>query len=253
MNTASTIIVIPAFNEERRLLPRAFIEAVDSCDGIDFLLVDDGSVDHTKQVISDLCAQNPKRLHSLFLAQNGGKAEAIRQGFKVAFAKSYAYIGYWDADLATPLAAIPDLLGEFAASDRIAAVLGSRVKLLGRDISRSRYRHYLGRLFATLVSITLNLGVYDTQCGAKIFKNSPLLQKAFASPFISRWIFDVEILTRLKLLGLPLAATVVEYPLKAWHDIRGSKVSFDAYLRAIGELAHIFFLLRWRRPARQNP
>jgi dolichyl-phosphate beta-glucosyltransferase len=130
------------------------------------------------------------------------------------------------------------------------AVLGSRVALLGRSIRRTHRRHYLGRVFATAASIVLDLVVYDTQCGAKLFRNSPAVREAFAAPFQSRWVFDVELLARLKRLhergGLPdLKRSVAEHPLQAWCDVAGSKLSARDVLGAGFELARIYN--RYRR------
>ena len=69
-------------------------------------------------------------------------------------------------------------------------VFGARVALLGRQINRLPSRHYLGRIFATLASTVLSLRIYDTQCGAKIFRNSATFRSAIAEPFDSPWIFD---------------------------------------------------------------
>src|SRR5262249_59105570 len=106
--------------------------------------------------------------------------------------------------------------------------LGSRVKLLGRTIDRRIGRHYRGRIFATLASLVLDLPVYDTQCGAKLFRTSAILAAALSRPFRSRWSFDVELLQRLVLGfgGVPALAVreIVEEPLAVWRDVPGSKL-----------------------------
>ncbi len=123
--------------------------------------------------------------------------------------------------------------------------MGSRVKLLGKRIERRPLRHYLGRVFATAVSLALSLHVYNTQCGAKLFRVSASLNELFAEPFRSRWIFDVEIIARLvknrrgKKLPQP-QEVVYEMPLTEWRDIRGSKVKPYDFVKAIIELARIY-------------
>ena len=97
------------------------------------------------------------------------------------------------------------------------AIIGSRIFRLGSSIKRSYLRHVLGRLFATVTGFLLKLGTYDSQCGAKVFRKH-VLETAFGEGFISRWIFDIEILIRLK------GFKVIECPLTRWVDIKGSKV-----------------------------
>jgi hypothetical protein len=124
-----------------------------------------------------------------------------------------------------------------------AVVLGSRVALLGADIHRTASRHYLGRVFASVASLVLDARVYDTQCGAKLFRRSPALEAALAVPFLSRWAFDVELLGRLLAgaPGVPGVATseVVEVPLRTWRDVPGSKLAPSAMVGALADLARI--------------
>ena len=101
-------------------------------------------------------------------------------------------MGFWDADLATPLAAVDEFAATLAERPTIEMVFGARVALLGRHINRLPSRHYLGRIFATLASTVLSLRIYDTQCGAKIFRNSAAFRRVMAEPFESPWIFDGE-------------------------------------------------------------
>ena len=78
----------------------------------------------------------------------------------------------------------------------LVGVFGSRIRRLGAAITRDPLRHYFGRVFATLASMVLDLAVYDTQCGAKLFRVNDDLRRAFGHVSL-RWIFDVELLARI--------------------------------------------------------
>jgi dolichyl-phosphate beta-glucosyltransferase len=236
-----TTVVVPCYNEERRLPEGEFVAFARHQDQIGLLFVDDGSTDGTATLLERLTSQAPAGLSTLSLARNSGKAEAVRQGIvHVLDHGDVAYTGYWDADLATPLDAIGRFANRLAADDDLLLVMGSRVKLLGRHVHRSEVRHYLGRVFATAASFTLGLAVYDTQCGAKLFRVNPATRSIFRDPFISRWIFDVELLARLARRlaaeGRRVEQAVYEYPLEEWKDVGGSKVKPTDYLLAVREL-----------------
>jgi hypothetical protein len=154
------------------------------------------------------------------------------------------YAGYWDADLATPLGAIPCFVELLDERPDLEMVFGSRVKLLGRVIERSALRHYPGRVLATLSSLALGLAVYDTQCGAKLFRASPEIGALFAEPFTANWMFDVELLARLirARRGTDRAQpeqVIHEFALQEWRDVAGSKVRPWDFFRAIVEIARI--------------
>lgn len=209
------------------------------------LFVDDGSKDGTRRLVTEFAAQHPQQISVLPLDRNGGKAEAVRRGLLEAIAQGATIVGYLDADLATPPAEMQRLIE--AVEGGAAVAMGSRVSLLGRQIERSAARHYLGRVFATGASLTLGLRVYDTQCGAKAFAVNPTLKAALAEPFQSRWVFDVELIDRLLRApfgGAPLSGDqFVEVPLRAWRDVKGSKLGPTAMARAATDLLGI----AWRR------
>jgi len=104
-------------------------------------------------------------------------------------------VWFWDAYLATPLSTIPEFIGKFQSSRELVAVCSSRISRLGANIHRSVFRHYFGRVFAMVASNILNILIYDTQCGAKLFRTEHA-ELIFYEHFISRWVFDVELFAR---------------------------------------------------------
>ena len=231
-----TIIVVPCFNEARRLDTRAFSQFRANGHWVEFLFVNDGSTDSTLDTLTQARCLSPDTIRVRDQQPNRGKAEAVRAGLLDALSSDADYVGYWDADLATPLAALPKFLDVLDQDGGVDVVLGARVKLLGRTIERHTWRHYLGRVFATLVSELLRLAVYDTQCGAKVFRASNELRRVLAEPFRTAWLFDVEILARLIAADprgtAAVAKRLYELPLDEWRDVPGSKLTRAAYARA---------------------
>jgi dolichyl-phosphate beta-glucosyltransferase len=236
------VVVVPCFNEAERLRLEAFRESLAAEPALSYVLVNDGSADRTRAVLDGFAAERPERVRVLHLERNAGKAEAVRQGVLAAAASGARLVGYWDADLATPLTAIPQFVAAFADPD-VALVLGSRVPLLGRRIRRTPRRHYIGRVFATAASYLLDLAVYDTQCGAKLMRATPALLQVFARPFELRWYFDVELLARLMGMQargeIDVARQCVELPLEVWEDTSGSKVGLRQVPQILGELIRL--------------
>ncbi|MCA9030063.1 MAG: glycosyltransferase family 2 protein [Planctomycetaceae bacterium] len=248
----SSLIIIPCYNEQERLQSETFLEFTRQHPHIQMLFVNDGSTDNTLTVLHGLAASAPQSIDVCDLPQNGGKAEAVRQGMLAALTTSADTIGFLDADLATPLDAIPTFLDVLNRRPDIDIVLGSRLSLLGRRIQRQPKRRLLGRLFATVASHVLWTPICDTQCGAKLFRNTPLLRDVLSQPFLARWIFDVELLSRLKQQRQssqqsPLADVIFEQPLDEWFEIPGSKLKATDFLKAPWELLQIYsrYLSPW--------
>jgi len=246
-------VVVPFYNEAHRLRAEPFFQFLADQGplhrAVRFLFVNDGSTDNTLALLESMRQRAaelgcPDRIAVLDRQPNRGKAEAIRNGMMAAIAPQQdpcEYTGFWDADLATPLSAIPQLLAQLQAAPNLHMIFGSRVRLLGRDIRRKPARHYLGRIFATAASHTLSLPIYDTQCGAKLFKATPDLARVLAEPFLTRWIFDVEIVARfLQLRGRDFCfASIYEFPLDAWEDVGGSKLRPFDFFRAAFDIFRI--------------
>lgn len=210
------LLIVPCYNEEQRLDIKAFQEYANE---YYFLFVNDGSTDGTVEMLEKYTTD---RIFLLDLKKNQGKAEAVRQGFLHAktlpIYDRIDWVGFWDADLATPLSEIENFF-KFRSnfSPNADVIIGSRVKRKGSTVTRELKRHLLGRFFATVVDNMFHLGCYDTQCGAKLFKKE--LIPLFANePYISSWAFDVELLLRIK------DQKITEYPLVNWQDVAGSKL-----------------------------
>lgn len=240
-------VVVPCYNEATRFHAGAFEQFLASpqSNNIQLLFVNDGSRDNTLAVLKAFRQRFPDRTSVLDQQPNRGKAEAVRNGMLQVIAAGQSQVtGFWDADLATPLAQISDFLQLLDTQPELDMVFGARVRLLGRAIHRQPLRHYLGRCFATVVSILLKMPIYDTQCGAKLFRVTPELQQVLSERFYSRWIFDVEILARFISLyqgdHARLAKEIYEFSLPEWTDVAGSKVKGGDFIRAFGELAAIY-------------
>lgn len=230
------LLIVPCFNEASRIDLDSFEAGKEDSSKynleLHFLFVDDGSVDQTPHLLSEYC-KSKEGFYFHRHEVNQGKGNAIQKAYQNLHRnlnfKSYEWIGYWDADLATPLSELKQMINylAFFPAKNISAVWGSRISRLGSQIKRQLHRHYLGRIFVTIVSNVLNVKAYDSQCGAKIFKKE-CADIAFKEPFISRWIFDVEILLRIK------EDCVIEYPLLQWEDIPGSKVKVFKEIFRVG-------------------
>lgn len=229
--TSPVIVVIPCFNEAARM-DEAEVRVLLEPDDTTVLFVDDGSTDATATVLDEICQRMPKgRAKLTVLPRNGGKAEAVRQGLSQAlFELGGEIVGYLDADFSTPASEMHHLRAELERTGADVA-LGSRVARLGSRIERTPSRHYLGRVYATVASVVLDLAVYDTQCGAKLFRDTPALREAVSSPFRSRWSFDVELLGRLMSRGLG-PDRMIEVPLRTWVDVPGSKLKLGGAVKA---------------------
>ena len=216
-------IVIPCYNESKRL-PLKIFETYIGDNEINFCFVDDGSNDSTYQILLSLHEKFSDKVQVIKNNPNLGKAESVRKGINSSLKwKEFDYLGFFDADLSTPLDEINHIMQYFGVNRKFKFALGSRWNRLGSRIERNPIRHYLSRIFATLVSTVLNLPVYDSQCGAKIMY-AEIADKIFKEPFISKWLFDIELLARVQIYFSP--DILVEVPLNNWKDLGKTKIKF---------------------------
>ena len=223
-----TLLVIPSYKDSLRLGPFLRDLAFTLPDHFSILISEDGSgpeevrrikalVSEARQELTHRARGGPEILAPLIHNPNSGKGGAVFRGWREG--AGYGLLAFADADGAVSAREILRAEQHMrSSSPSIDALFGSRVKMLGRTIHRSRIRHYSGRVFATLVSVVGRVPAYDTQCGLKI-----LTAAAFKkiNPHVQSvgFAFDVELL----LLLLKTGQRVVEFPVD-WEDIAASKV-----------------------------
>lgn len=234
-------IIIPFYNEASRFPVDEFLEFLQKDPETSFCLVNDGSTDETGSMLESLREKYPDRILMTTLPENKGKAGAVQAGMISALQHfTCRYFGYFDADLSTRLDESFRLRSRLQEKPTLEFAFGSRVAILGVRIERKLYRHLIGRIIATFISGILHLMVYDTQCGAKLF-TQPMAAHVFEKPFITRWLFDVEILARI--IGMygrdGIEEVVVEVPVSSWIDKGGSKVNWTYGFRILYDLMRI--------------
>lgn len=231
VHTYSLIIVVPCYNEENRLPFKAFKSFINLHNNILVCFVNDGSSDNTIGTLTKLKNECINPIEVVNLQKNKGKAAAVREGITYCN-NNYKCdkIGYLDADLSTSLDEY--LQHSSKVNSETVFVFGSRIEKADNNIQRKKYRFIIGRFIAFLIARQLQINVYDTQCGCKIF-NQSITPAIFNEKFISKWLFDVEIFHRLILLlgKETILKRIKEVPLKKWTDTEDSRVSFTYFFK----------------------
>ncbi|PCI00104.1 MAG: glycosyl transferase family 2 [Flavobacteriaceae bacterium] len=225
------ILVIPCFNEAKRLQDELFISFLTVHPSIKICFVNDGSLDCTLLVLLSLRRQFPSQVKIVNQTINKGKANTVRNGILTCYKEEqFEQIAFLDADLSTSLDECYTL--SKLQNHRRLLVFGSRKNVSTNHIIRKKYRFVIGRIIARLISSQLQLNIYDTQCGCKIMDRSIVLA-LFEEEFMSRWLFDVEIFHRFKNLYNPaqVALHFKEVTLNSWEDTEDSRVPFSYALK----------------------
>lgn len=230
-------VVVPAYNEERRLPPTlqriaAHLKQVPG--PTEIIVVDDGSRDATASTIDQISALIPPNVQLRLLRheRNLGKGAAVRDGCLAARGQ---YVLFTDADLATPIEEASKL---YAALDEgYDVAIGCRLHPTGEDQRDSQplYRRALGHLYHFLVGLLVLRGIPDTQCGFKAFT----LQAAhilFRAQHLNSIVFDTEVL----FLAQRHRFRVAQIPV-SWSNVGGSRmrVTLGHALRVFGDLISI--------------
>ncbi len=225
------VIIVPCFNEESRLPVEAFRIFLSNASEVSICFVNDASTDGTLSVIEQLKVEFPDKVDFLDNTKNLGKSGSISRGVAYCLEQKKApHLAYLDADLATSLEECSSYLSYFEKGKKF--VFASRILKIGSVVERKFSRFLFGRIIATFISGILDIKVYDTQCGCKLFTEE-IVRIAFNQPFTSRWLFDVEIFSRiLNHYGKEKALTFMEeVPVKSWIDQGESKVKVSYFFR----------------------
>lgn len=224
-------VVFPAYNEAARINLEHYSNFSKQHPDCLVIMVDDGSTDSSRQLLAKL-EQETSTIKVLLLDKNVGKAEAIRQGFN--FAKDYklSFLGFADSDEATPFSELSRVIGHCKGLKNFF-LIASRVKEKSSQIKRRKLRLIASFFFKFIVTKSTGVMVEDPQCGCK-FMSIEIANDLFDRPFISRWLFDVELLFRFKKLKINKDENynVENIRLKEWTDIPNGKLKLKDFLIA---------------------
>ncbi len=238
-NNFDVVIIIPCYNEANRFKSNEF-ETFLSCNPkVCINYINDGSIDSTDKILEALQARFPSQVKIISRTKNRGKGFSVREGVReVLTHENTQKIAFIDADLSVSLEECMSL--SQTMTDKVQFVFGSRKNNQDNAIERKMYRFVIGRIIAKVISSMLRISVYDTQCGCKIFTRD-IAKLTFEAPFISKWLFDVEIFYRLiaHFGRTQTIAMIKESPVKEWIDTQDSRVSFFYAFRVWIDLLNI--------------
>lgn len=227
-------IVIPAFNEEFRILGTlGKIHKYFSNKGFDFeiIVVDDGSTDNTVKVIEGFKERLSPDRHTIKIIKNGknkGKGYSVRKGVLSAKGR---YVLFSDADLSTPIEEFEKLF-KYLQNGYNISIASRELKGSNIKIRQCRIREYMGKTFNFIIRKVTKLDFMDTQCGFKCFDRDSI-EKVFPNLKINDFSFDIEILYLASKLGLKIKEVPVTWENSAVSKVNPIKDSVKMFLNLI--------------------
>lgn len=218
-------IIIPCYNEEKRLNVSAFQDFLNTEKNYHLCFVNDGSNDNTLSILKELQSNQKEKVSVVNMRKNSGKASAVRHGARYLYSrKGIEYLGFIDADLSTNFKDFKALVRTLKKNNNLDMVYGSRKKGHGK-IQRSFFRYIFSQITKLLINVILGLPVEDTQCGAKVFRRR-IIPVICNMPFKTKWLFDVEIFIKLKHYygKKQVLSKIREQALKRWVHVDNSKL-----------------------------
>lgn len=228
-------IIVPCFNEANRLNVEYFKKLIEQSNDVLYVFIDDCSTDNTIKLLNTLKSFKASKVTVVANPNNLGKGESIRKGWLEIINKypSIEFLGFIDADSAFALQDVNKII-KLSFSNDFDSVWSSRVKLAGREIRRSLYRHFIGRIIQTYLQFFYRFGIYDSQSGLKVWRKNQKFTLSIMDTFRTRWFFEVEMLIRVNNLGFEI--NVWEEPVLAWRDVPGSKIGITQIWEIIKSL-----------------
>ncbi|MGO4913033.1 glycosyltransferase [Leeuwenhoekiella sp. W20_SRS_FM14] len=214
-------ILIPCFNEEHRLKKQSFLDYFETHQNWDFYFLDDGSTDKTSAIIKgSLLSENSFLITSL---ENLGKGNILQESIS-KLKKNYLFYGFIDADLDIPLSQLDKLYKAIFDSKYLLSISKRPLK---SKFSLLDFRSVASLLMMKTANsiIEFNPKIQDTQCGCKLFKRE-IVNIGFKDPFISEWLFDIELFLRLKAAIIEARSFIIEVDLTNLQKSKDSKLKF---------------------------
>jgi dolichyl-phosphate beta-glucosyltransferase len=224
-------IIIPAYNEEKRL-PKTLASVLEYMSRQNYewevVVVDDGSTDGTVSIVKDFISNNSK-IKLIENKENHGKGYVVKKGMLASLGERRLFM---DADGSTPISEIDKL--NLYMDQGYDVAIGSR-RVAGSDVKEDQplHRIFLGWLFRELVDFILPLGVVDSQNGFKMFSGKSA-EVLFSRQSVNGWAFDVEILYLARRLGYK----VIEVPI-VWVNDKETKVTLRSMMKMIWEVVRV--------------
>jgi dolichyl-phosphate beta-glucosyltransferase len=222
MPTFKTSIIIPAYNESKRLpkMLQEVLEFVKTAGKTEIIIVNDGSKDNTVKVAQDAGIKALKTLKNIEfkimdLKRNRGKGGAVTLGILVASGENILFA---DADGASKFDNYSKLE---KALEQNQVAIGSRAQMVATDavVKRSKLRNFLMYSFHTIIHIFGIKSINDTQCGFKAFTRNAAAN-IFSNLHVTGWIFDIEVLLLAEYMGF----SIKEIPIE-WQEVDGTKMN----------------------------
>ncbi len=185
-------IIIPAFNEEERIIPtlESLAALLQRYKNAQVTVVNDGSTDRTAQQVEEFISAQAGQFHLINLAENQGKGAAVKYGI---LNTRHAIVGFMDADLPYDLTSISDAVERLQAGSADIVIGARDLKESHMAYAPSLLRRISGRAYSVLIGLVLMKGIPDTQCGLKFFQGD-VARTIFERVTIPGFGFDVEVL-----------------------------------------------------------